>query len=307
MMKQKLTIPEQIQYMKSKGIKFELIDEKSAEDYITNDTYFFKIKAYAKNYEKYVTGIKKGNYINLDFACLKELSILDTHFRKFILHVTLNIEHSMKVELNRHFSNNPNEMGYTVVQDFMKRNENIAVSMKNKTKDTSSYIADLLSKYKDELALWNFIEMLSFGEFLSFYKYYFGIYEKEKPMLNFLFPVKCLRNAAAHNNCLLNNLKKSKYYDFSLNKDLNTKVSKIEGVGSVTRTKKMKIPVIHDFTAIMFVFNDVVKSCDIKEHISFEAKNLLDSFEKSIPLFKENDILISSIKFIEKILDNFEQ
>lgn len=305
-MKQKLTIPEQIQHMKSKGISFDIIHEKEAEDYITNDTYFFKIKAYAKNYEKYEAGNKKGNYINLDFACLKELSILDTHFRKFILHVTLNIEHSMKVELNRHFSNNPNELGYVIVHDFMKQYGNIELSMISKAKNKSSYIADLLAKYKDELALWNFIEMLTFGEFLLFYKYYFSVYEKEKPMLNFLFPVKCLRNAAAHNNCLLNNLKQSKDYDFSFKKDLNTKVSKIEGIGRVTRTKKMKIPVIHDFAAIMFVFNDVVKSCDIKESIFNEAKMLTENFEKKLPFFKDNDVLISGIRFIEKILDNFE-
>ena len=45
--KQKLCIYDQIQHMKRKGIKFNVISEEEAVEYITNNTYCFKIKAFA--------------------------------------------------------------------------------------------------------------------------------------------------------------------------------------------------------------------------------------------------------------------
>lgn len=33
---------------------------------------YFKLRAYRKNFEKYVGGAKNGQYINLDFAMLKD-------------------------------------------------------------------------------------------------------------------------------------------------------------------------------------------------------------------------------------------
>ena len=69
--KKKLSIDEQIEHMKNIGIKFNLVSEEQAKAYLENDTYFFKIKAYAKNYDKN----KEGKYTNLDFGYLKELSL----------------------------------------------------------------------------------------------------------------------------------------------------------------------------------------------------------------------------------------
>jgi hypothetical protein len=69
MRKRKLTIDEQIDYMKNKsGIKFNIVSEEEAKNFLTKNTYYFKIKAYAKNYEKYQEGENAGKYINLEFA-----------------------------------------------------------------------------------------------------------------------------------------------------------------------------------------------------------------------------------------------
>lgn len=94
MRKRKLSIDEQIDYMKNKsGIRFNIINEKEAKEFLTNNNYYFKIKSYAKNYEKYQEGENAGKYINLEFAYLKELSTLDMYFRRIIMKITLDTEH----------------------------------------------------------------------------------------------------------------------------------------------------------------------------------------------------------------------
>ena len=72
--KQKLTIEEQINYMRDKsGIKFNIINEEDARVFLGNNTYYFKLKSYAKNYDKHIIGEKNGKYINLEFSYLVEL------------------------------------------------------------------------------------------------------------------------------------------------------------------------------------------------------------------------------------------
>ena len=49
MRKAKLIIDEQIDYMKNKsGIQFNIIKEEEAKNFLTYNTYYFKIKSYAK-------------------------------------------------------------------------------------------------------------------------------------------------------------------------------------------------------------------------------------------------------------------
>lgn len=85
----KLTIKQQVEYMENKGIAFTIVSKQEAEDFLRNNNYFFKVKAYAKNYDKYTRGEKTGKYLNLEFAYLKELSVLDYHIRKTVSNVCL--------------------------------------------------------------------------------------------------------------------------------------------------------------------------------------------------------------------------
>jgi hypothetical protein len=89
MRKQKLNIEQQIQHMKGKGIQFNIVSEDEARIYLSKNNYYFRLKAYAKNYEKYNSGKNKGKYFNLEFAFLKELAIIDMRLRYLILAMTL--------------------------------------------------------------------------------------------------------------------------------------------------------------------------------------------------------------------------
>lgn len=94
---------QQVRHLKDRRVRFELTDEREAERFLRESNFFFKVKAFAKCFSRYTSpGSERfGSYINLDFAHLAELTRLDHHLRETVLSLTLDIEHYMKVDLNR--------------------------------------------------------------------------------------------------------------------------------------------------------------------------------------------------------------
>ena len=82
------TSNELIEHMKNKEIKFNIISEIEAKKILENNNYYFKLAAYRNNY------FKKPNreYIDLEFAYLRELSIIDMELRHLVLEMALDIE-----------------------------------------------------------------------------------------------------------------------------------------------------------------------------------------------------------------------
>lgn len=55
----------------------------------------------------------------MDFAYLQELSTLDMYLREIVLNFTLDIEHFLKVHLLKNISDNKDEDGYAIVEEFL--------------------------------------------------------------------------------------------------------------------------------------------------------------------------------------------
>ena len=68
-----------------------------------------KLASYRANYPKCNAGEREGQYQNLDFAYLKELSTLDMYLRYIIIEMALDIEHAIKVKIVNDVTNNPQE------------------------------------------------------------------------------------------------------------------------------------------------------------------------------------------------------
>ena len=258
MRKNKLSIKNQVIHMKDvQGIKFNIINENEAEDFLRNNSYYFKIKSYAKNYNKYDTGINLGKYINLEFAYLKELSTLDMHLRKYIIKITLDIEHFLRTQLLSDFSENDQEDGYEIIKDFFSKYAYIEKNISDKN-NKNSVCGELIVKYKDDFAIWNIAEVLSFGDFIKLYEMYYNKYSGKENMCKYLWSVKFLRNAAAHNSCLLNSLKNPYNARIDLCKDINTFISKINGINSDVRKRRMSNPIVNDYVIIFIQFSNSV-------------------------------------------------
>ncbi len=305
MRKEKLTIEEQVEYMRDKsGIKFNIVSEEEAKIFLTDNNYYFKIKAFAKNYEKYTEDKNAGKYINLEFAYLQELSTLDMYFRRFILKMTLDIEHYLKTQLLRDSSKNPKEDGYEIIEELYNRHSFIKENVHRNDRNSAS--SDLIIKYRDNFAIWNIVEVLSFGDFIKLYSIYYKKYKTKGSMEGHLWSVRFLRNAAAHNNCLLNSLRIPYSKKINPNKRVMNFISRINGISRESRQDKMKNPVIHDFVVSLYVFNSVATSKGIKRNTMEELKDLVDNrMTKYKRYFQDDQLIVSYYRFVKIIIDYF--
>lgn len=313
----KLSVEQQIQDMIDKNVQFELYSKEQAKKFLKYNNYYFKLKSYARNYN---VNIQTKKYYNLDFAYLVELSKLDMYIRKIILEMSLDVEHFLKVRLMNDLSNNSKEDGYNIVKLFLEYHPNAQNDIQGKA-DKYSFCSDLAEKHLNEfkepekLAVWNIVELFSFGNFMELYQLYYQTY----PSFNYadyLKSIKFIRNAAAHNNCILSTLRKpNSIKKFSKTKKLATILGKIPEFRELdNRDAMMKNPVIHDFVTLLFVYNDVMKVSATKESRNKKMEEIYHwfcdddgrarknkaYFEKN-PYIKEAYVFVSSIiKYINK-------
>lgn len=94
-----LTASEQIDHLKSRGVHFSLMSEDDARAYLEKNSNYFRLRAYRLGFPKVEEGARKGEYANLDFKMLVDLSIVDMLLRYEMLPLTLDVEHFAKVKL----------------------------------------------------------------------------------------------------------------------------------------------------------------------------------------------------------------
>ena len=211
-----LSANEQINHLKNKGITFNLPTESEAKEYLTKNNNFFKLVSYRKNYQKYDFGLNVGKYINLDFKMLSELAILDMRLRKMLLSIVLDLEHYLKIKILNVIENNSND-GYKDVKEYidsLNEDEYKKFDSEISRNSNSPYCKEIYEKYKDDYPVWAFLEIIPFGRLINFYSFLAkSIGDKEMIDESFMLKnVRDLRNACAHNNCILNDLRSRYYY-----------------------------------------------------------------------------------------------
>lgn len=302
--KQKLDYVEQIQHMKRKGIQFNIMSEEAALRFLQKSNYYFKLKAYAKNYEQWAEGEHKGEYVDLEFAYLVELSTLDMELRYLIIEMCLDIEHFLKIDLLRDVINNKQEDGYNIVNIFFQNcpwvKEEIA------SKKMNSPCKDLIEKYMEDPAIWNIVEVISFGQFNLLYRLYYDTYPTTKSFRPYIGGVKFIRNAAAHNNCLLNSLKNPYSVSFQKSKKVTTEIYKIPNIKKAVADRMFLNPVIHDFIVLICAYDKIIKSEAVKRNRYREANQLLNErFVRHKDYFMSNRYITETYNFIKIVVDNY--
>ena len=92
-----MKISELVPYLKEKNIKFEICNEYDAEKYLRENNNYYNVTSYKNNFAKYPCGEFTGKYIDLDFAYLKDLSIIDYRTRLVLFKMIIDIEHYLKI------------------------------------------------------------------------------------------------------------------------------------------------------------------------------------------------------------------
>lgn len=304
-MKSILNVNEMIEHMKSKGIKFNIISEEEARTFLKENNYYMKLASYRTNYPKYKTGKRVNQYINLEFAYLKELSTIDMHLRYIIMEMCLDIEHYIKVKLLNAIENNSDEDGYDVIRRFIGHDKNMYILKKIKGHKSSEYCKNLIEKYYPYFPAWVFVELISFGDLAYLCAFCEENYGYDIVNSKYMNSVRDIRNASAHNNCLINrlfdNLDEGKQVDF----EISNFVKKVSGIKSDTRGKNLNYRVTYNFITLLYVYNEVVTSKGAKQYRYNELKEFFNNrARRNAEYFKSNSKIVGIYNFVKNVVDN---
>ena len=317
-LKPMLHINEMVDHLKLKNIKFERIPEKDAENYLRNNNNYYNLTSYKNNFEKYfVDGIFIDKYIDLDFSYLKDLSIIDHRLRLILFKMIIDIEHYLKIKILNTIESIDEEDGYRIVNQYLKQdfyNVKFPKKVHNSIfkKVGSEYYQKIFSKYdldKDKklenIPIWEFLEIITFGELVNFYDFYTNEYKlkDENKDVYILRDIVKLRNAVAHNNCILSelNMKKNKYPpSYKIIQFLNNC-----DIGKDTRSKKLSNSRIRQITYTLYMFNEIVTSDGIKNNVKKDINELFfDRIIKHKEYYNNNELLKSIYCYFKKIIEN---
>lgn len=309
--KPKLTFADQINYMKNiKGIAFNHITETDAQSYLERNNYYFRIKSYAKNYAK----DSNDKYQFLDFAYLKELSRLDADLRRVVLQISIDLEHYAKVKLIEDASKNPHEDGYTTIADFLSKYTTIKDRIIRDANSSTSYCSPMIQKYHADLAIWNIVEILTFHEFHKLYDFYYQKHNGKKEVLSsFLYSIRLMRNATAHNNCLLHTITKP-LAQVTITSPLANEVYRILKItGYANKAKRDNIKklylsnrIVHDLLSVIYAAHKFLPSGSRRtQHFANLKEAFYNNKRKRIRFFRKNVRLYNTFKFIKTVIDTY--
>lgn len=314
-----MKVSEMVPYLKKKNIRFELISEEEAEKYLRDNNNYYNITAYKHNFERYmVNGVFVNRYIDLDFAYLKDLAIIDHRVRLLFFKMIIDIEHYLKMRILNLIENIDIEDGYRSVNLYLDKDfndEKFPKKVHNSIfkKVGSEYYQKIFSKYdidKDKklenIPIWEFLEIITFGELVNFYDFFSKKYNltKERKDIFILREIVKLRNAVAHNSCVLCDLdKKDNNYapDFKIVEYLNSC-----GIGKETRDNKLSNSRIRQMTYTLYMFNEIITSNGVRKNVIDDINKL---FYERIILHKEyynnNELLKSIYTYFDKIIKKY--
>lgn len=308
-----------------KGITFNHMGNSDAAIYVAEKNNYLRTASYRKNYDKHTDGSNKGKYIHLDFAYLIELSTVDMYLRTILMKMCIDVEHALKVSILHDIENNTQEDGYTIVEEFLRKYPEIKSMVERKT--DSVFTGDLIEKYfalcyeitpekrvrtrilTADCPAWVLVEIMSFGELVKFHNYYSKKNNKILLKSEIINPIRSLRNACAHNNCLLNSLRPTKNTkpteDISQYVATFAKTEKKElNIGKEERTKKLKCRPLFEIVCLLYLYKQVVSS-DIKNRQINELHGFINGrMLINAEYFDKNQIISTSFIFMKKIIDN---
>ncbi len=313
-----MKISDLVPYLKQKNIKFEKISESDAEKYLRDNNNYYNVTSYKHNFLKYPSpaGEKEGLYQDLDFAYLKDMSIIDHRLRLVLFKMIIDIEHYLKIRILNIIETIDEEDGYRIVNMFLDKDFNdekfpkrVHTSIFKKV--GSDYYNKIFSKYdidKDKklenIPVWEFLEIITFGELVNFYELFAKEYELKEEIKNIfiLREIGKLRNAVAHNSCVLSDLDKK---DNSFTPDFKIiKFLKECGIGKETRSNKLSNSRIRQITYTLYMFNEIVTSEGIKKNINEDIHELF--FGRIIyhkEYYNNNELLKSVYEYFKKIIE----
>jgi abortive infection bacteriophage resistance protein len=302
-----LSIEQQIAHMEAQGIQFELYTREEAANYLRYHNNYFRLRSYRTGFIRREGGTRDGQFVNLDFAMLRDLAIIDMRLRYVLLQLALDVEHFAKVRLLRCIEEQ-HEDGYRIVSDYFASrdsNQRKVLQREVSIRKKSSYSGGMASYYENQLPVWVFLEFISFGKLIHFYHFCSERYAdaKLREYYYLLLGIRELRNAAAHSDCILNNLE-------SRTTPYRTYVEVILALTTLhpnrkSRSKKMSNARIQQIVTLLYAHKRIVKSLGVQKRASSNLQELGRRMCKHFDYYQHNDRIQTNFEFLVEVIDGW--
>lgn len=282
-------VDRQIQVLRSHDVRFEECSEQEARTHLSEKTYFFKLKAFDKKFGRNA----EGNYAHLDFAYLRDVASIDFLIRRLVLQLTTDVEHALKVRFNSLLMRRTSEDGYTLVSDF-EQSQREYYRSRNKGYDLSSsfkksaYTMAIIEKYGGKPPAWLLWETCSMNEVNAFYRFFLRRAGYRDTVFALLDGVRILRNAAAHNNCLLT----APAYEINRTEVLERCLDELLAGGDGERRHAVvrlasSDPLVHDFACVICSHINLVASNSIADQARSAATRLSERIGEHMDWYRD--------------------
>ena len=278
------TPEQQCDHMAAHHIGFNICTRQDAVYYLTNSTYYFKLKAFNNNFRKDAD----GNYYNVDFAHLRDIAAIDFHVRSLILALTGDIEHSLRVRFNNLMSEYDVDP-YAILSVYEERQREFYKSRHesfnlDRQFQRSVYTQDMLDKYMPTQPIWLFWETCTLNSLIQCYLAFLEENRIHDRIAPFLFGVRLLRNAASHHNCLLIPSNSSPKRSRTVEQMLSLLLEDL-ALEERNQAKKQILSdmLLHDFTCVLLTYISLVHSKKLREerlHLIEQLYNRLGRNER---------------------------
>lgn len=299
-----LTVEQQIAHMKAKGITFGLVSEEEAARHLRTKCQFFRIYAYRKLFEKRIGGDRGGQYIGLDFGHLQVLSNLDRKLRDALLPMALDLEHFAKVRLLAAAEDN-GEDGYAVMHDYMASvtdRQRSYLERELDRREDDPYAGDVVRKYRGDMPLWVFCEVVSFGAFLGVLRFCADRWGDAglSDLHYHLKWVKSIRNATAHGSCAVNDLSERPSRRWRA-PDAVTRALASCGVPKRLRSKRLRSPRMAQMCTLLYLYARIVPEGTVRADREGALADLFGYLHGEGACLPQENPAVSSLAFAERL------
>lgn len=228
--------------------------------------------------------------------------------------MALDIEHFEKVKLLNALKNNGDD-GYKALRSYRASletgGESNDVELKKlhaeiENNKSSVYCGDMLSHIPpgQEMPVWVFLEVITFGRFLSFLAFC-GKYLDDQNLSDDYYSmkkVKSLRNAAGHNNCILNDLALRDRADTSpMNDTIAKRFAKIcpdcsdgNDIPDHRGPDILQNDRLKEIVTLFSMHSKIIPSGRMKMHYKEDLECILERMYKNYDHFFKNNVPISN-------------
>lgn len=119
-----------------------------------------------------------------------------------------------------------------------------------------------------------------------------------------LLTCKEIRNASAHSNCILNNLK-AKTAAHGTNAAVTSALMAIEGMNTNFRKNRMSNARIQQVVTLLYTHKYMVESEGIKQSESLELQKIMDRIDKNYDYYKTNPMIKGTFDFLKLVVDSW--